>query len=63
MLKKKLIRHLLLPSLAPALLVGLYFTPKYVFGCATTAIEEAGKNSKKLTDWNYSARLWRVIHR
>ncbi len=34
MLKKKLIRHLLHPSLAPALLVGLYFTPKYVFGCA-----------------------------
>jgi hypothetical protein len=34
MLKKKIIRHLLLPSLAPALLLGLYFTPKNVFGCA-----------------------------
>ena len=33
-LKKRLIGHLLLPSLAPALLVGLYFTSKYVFGCA-----------------------------
>lgn len=34
MMKNNLIRHVLLPSLAPTLLVGLYFTPKYVFGCA-----------------------------
>ncbi len=32
--KKKIIGNLLLPSLAPALLVTLYFTPKDVFGCA-----------------------------
>jgi hypothetical protein len=32
--KKKLIQHVFLPALAPALLVGLYFTPKTVFGCA-----------------------------
>ena len=32
--KKKFIKHLLVPSLAPALLVCLYFTPKDVFGCA-----------------------------
>lgn len=34
MLKKKLIKHVLLPLLAPALLFGLYFIPKDVFGCA-----------------------------
>ena len=34
MLRKKIIRYLLVPSLAPALLVCLYFTPKSVFGCA-----------------------------
>lgn len=28
------IRHLILPSVAPAALIWLYFTPKYVFGCA-----------------------------
>jgi len=27
-------RHLVLPAVAPAALVGLYFTPKAVFGCA-----------------------------
>ena len=34
MLDNRLIRHLLVPSIAPALIVCLYFTPKYVFGCA-----------------------------
>jgi len=34
MMKKKFIGHLLVPSLAPVLLVCLYFTPKSVFGCA-----------------------------
>ena len=34
MMKKKFIGHLLVPSLAPVLLVFLYFTPKSVFGCA-----------------------------
>lgn len=33
-LKKRFTRHLLLPAVAPAALVGLYFTPKAVFGCA-----------------------------
>jgi len=32
--KNRIIRHLVLPSVAPALLTCLYFTPKYVFGCA-----------------------------
>jgi hypothetical protein len=32
--KKRFIKHLLVHSLAPALLVCLYFTPKDVFGCA-----------------------------
>jgi len=31
---QKFIRHLILPSIAPATLIGLYFTPKTVFGCA-----------------------------
>ena len=34
MLKNRFSRHLLIPLIAPALLVWLYFTPKYVFGCA-----------------------------
>lgn len=32
--KKRFLGHLLVPLLAPALLVCLYFTPKDVFGCA-----------------------------
>lgn len=32
--KTRVIRHLALPSLAPAALIGLYLTPKAVFGCA-----------------------------
>jgi hypothetical protein len=31
---KRVIRHLILPSIAPAALICLYFTPKPVFGCA-----------------------------
>ncbi len=32
---KNIVRHILYPLIAPALLVELYFTPKNVFGCAT----------------------------
>lgn len=32
--KQKVIRHLILPSVAPLALIWLYFTPKSVFGCA-----------------------------
>jgi hypothetical protein len=31
---QRFIRHLILPSIAPAALICLYFTPKTVFGCA-----------------------------
>jgi len=31
---QRIIRHLILPSIAPATLICLYFTPKTVFGCA-----------------------------
>ncbi|HEX2999384.1 MAG TPA: hypothetical protein VHR86_04020 [Armatimonadota bacterium] len=31
-------KHVLLPSLAPLALIGLYFTPKAVFGCANRGI-------------------------
>ncbi len=31
---QRLVRHLILPLIAPATLIGLYFTPKTVFGCA-----------------------------
>ena len=31
---ERFLRHLVLPSVAPAILIGLYFTPKTVFGCA-----------------------------
>ena len=31
---QKLVRHLILPLIAPATLIWLYFTPKTVFGCA-----------------------------
>jgi hypothetical protein len=34
MSRKRLIWHLILPSIAPAALIWLYFTPKDVFGCA-----------------------------
>jgi hypothetical protein len=34
MTRQKVIRHLILPSMAPAALFWLYFTPKTVFGCA-----------------------------
>ena len=35
---KKITKHLLLPSLAPILIVCLYFTPKHVFGCANRGL-------------------------
>lgn len=31
---QRFIRHFILPSIAPATLICLYFTPKNVFGCA-----------------------------
>jgi hypothetical protein len=31
---QRLLRHVILPLIAPATLIGLYFTPKMVFGCA-----------------------------
>jgi type IV secretory pathway protease TraF len=31
---RRFIRHLILPLIAPATLICLYFTPKTVFGCA-----------------------------
>lgn len=31
-------RHILLPAVAPAAIVGLYFTPVAVFGCATRGL-------------------------
>jgi len=34
MFSNRVIRHLILPSVAPAALIWLYFTPKTVFGCA-----------------------------
>jgi predicted membrane-bound dolichyl-phosphate-mannose-protein mannosyltransferase len=34
MSRKRFIRHLILPSNAPAALIWLYFTPKNAFGCA-----------------------------
>jgi hypothetical protein len=38
MLTNRIIRHVLVPLLAPAVLVGLYFTPKHVFGCANRGL-------------------------
>ena len=32
--RKRFIRHLILPSIAPAAIIWLYFTPKDAFGCA-----------------------------
>jgi hypothetical protein len=32
--RQRIIRHLILPLVAPAAIVWLYFTPKTVFGCA-----------------------------
>jgi hypothetical protein len=34
MFGQRFIRHLILPLIAPATLICLYFTPKTVFGCA-----------------------------
>jgi len=33
-----LIRHLLIPAVAPAALVGLYFTPVTLFGCVNRGL-------------------------
>jgi hypothetical protein len=35
---RPLMKHLVLPSIAPALLVSLYLTPKHVFGCANRGL-------------------------
>lgn len=35
---KKITKHLLLPSLAPILIICLFFTPKHVFGCANRGL-------------------------
>ena len=32
--RHRIMRHLILPSIAPVALIWLYFTPKAVFGCA-----------------------------
>ena len=34
MSRQRIMRHLILPAVAPAALIWLYFTPKTVFGCA-----------------------------
>jgi hypothetical protein len=31
---QRVLRHLILPLIAPVTLIGLYFTPQAVFGCA-----------------------------
>jgi RsiW-degrading membrane proteinase PrsW (M82 family) len=33
-----LVKHVALPAVAPALIVGLYFTPLTVFGCVTRGL-------------------------
>ena len=35
---KRFIRHLILPLVAPATLICLYFTPKTAFGCANRGL-------------------------
>lgn len=35
---QRFIRHLILPLIAPAILICLYFTPKTVFGCANRGL-------------------------
>ena len=42
MSKQMVIRHLILPSVAPVALIGLYFTPKTVFGCANRGYMAVG---------------------
>jgi len=41
-MKKKIMAHLLLPLLATVAIVGLYFTPKSVFGCANRGLMALG---------------------
>ena len=36
--RQRIVFHLVLPSLAPAAIVALYFTPKSVFGCANRGL-------------------------
>jgi len=38
MSRERVIRHLVLPMIAPIAIVGLYFTPKDVFGCANRGL-------------------------
>jgi hypothetical protein len=38
----KFLKHLLLPSFAPAAIVALYFTPKATFGCANRGLLALG---------------------
>jgi hypothetical protein len=41
-MKMKIMTHLLLPLLATVSIVGLYFTPKSVFGCADRGLMALG---------------------
>jgi hypothetical protein len=38
----KFLKHLLLPALAPAAIIVLYFTPKTTFGCANRGLLALG---------------------
>lgn len=38
----KFLKHLILPALAPAAIVALYFTPKTTFGCANRGLIALG---------------------
>jgi len=38
----RVLRHAVLPSIAPLLIVGLFFTPVDVFGCATRGLMALG---------------------
>jgi len=74
-MKKRLVRHLLVPSLAPLLIVCLYFTPKYVFGCANrglmalavvfialvAAIITAFKGIREKRQGNAGEANWRLV--
>ncbi len=39
---KPLLKHVVLPALAPIALIALYFTPKAVFGCANRGLLALG---------------------
>ena len=34
----RIVKHIIIPSIAPLALVGLYFTPKAVFGCVNRGL-------------------------